>query len=84
MASLLTDVAERVGAVFATSFKAAGYDIKSAPIYAHALVGMVTYVGRWWTELRKPSIEDVASHLAALAWMGLRHLPKRPTRQRSG
>jgi hypothetical protein len=25
------------------------------------------------------SIEEVANHLAALAWMGLRHLPKKPT-----
>lgn len=82
MASLLTDVAERVGQVFATSFKAAGYDAKAAPIYAHALVGMVTFVGRWWTEIRKPSVEDVASHISALAWMGLRHLPKKPTRAR--
>ena len=79
MASLLNDVAERVGAVFAASFKAAGYDAKAAPIYAHALVGMVTYVGRWWTDRRKPSVEEVASHLAALAWMGLRHLPKKPS-----
>ena len=30
------------------------------------------------TALRKPAIEEVASHIAALAWMGLRHLPKRP------
>jgi AcrR family transcriptional regulator len=82
MASLLNDVAERVSDVFAASFKAAGYDPKSAPIYAHALVGMVTFVGKWWTETRKPSVEDVANHLAALAWMGLRHLPKRPTRTR--
>lgn len=85
MASLLTDVAERVGAVFAASFKAAGYDAKSAPIYAHALIGMVTFVGRWWTDQRKPPVEEVSSHIAALAWMGLRHLPKKPTRSpRSG
>jgi AcrR family transcriptional regulator len=82
MQSLLNDVAERVGDVFAASFKSAGYDPKSAPIYAHALVGMVTFVGRWWTETRKPSVEEVANHLAALAWMGLRHLPKRPTSKR--
>jgi AcrR family transcriptional regulator len=82
MASLLNDVAERVGSVFAASFKAAGYDPRTAPIYAHALVGMVTFVGRWWTETRKPSVEEVASHLAALAWMGLRHLPKKPRRKR--
>jgi AcrR family transcriptional regulator len=82
MASLLNDVAERVGDVFASSFKAAGYDPKTAPIYAHALVGMVTFVGRWWTETRKPSVEEVANHLSALAWMGLRHLPKRPSRRK--
>jgi len=82
MASLLNDVAERVGDVFAASFKAAGFDPKTAPIYAHALVGMVTFVGRWWTETRKPSIEEVANHISALAWMGLRHLPRRPSRRK--
>jgi len=80
MSSLLNDVAERVADVFATTFKQAGYDPKTAPIYAHALVGMVTFVGQWWTETRKPPVEDVAKHLAALAWMGLRHLPRRPAR----
>jgi hypothetical protein len=39
---------------------------------------MVTFVGQWWTDARKPDVEEVASHLAALAWMGLRHLPKKP------
>lgn len=80
MASLLNDVATRVGDVFAASFKAAGYDARAAPIYAHALIGMVTFVGQWWTESRKPPVEEVANHLAALAWMGLRHLPKKPGR----
>jgi hypothetical protein len=66
--------------VFAEQFRRAGYDRKAAPIYAHALVGMVAFVGQWWTESHKPlAPEAVASHLAALAWMGLRHLPRRPT-----
>ncbi len=78
LSSLLSDVAERVGRVFAVAFKEAGYDAKTAPLYAHALVGMVTFVGQWWTEVRKPSVDKVASHLAGLAWMGLRHLPKQP------
>jgi AcrR family transcriptional regulator len=78
MSSLLNDVAERVADVFTATFKKAGYDPKTAPVYAHALVGMVTFVGQWWTETRKPPVEEVASHIAALAWMGLRHLPKRP------
>jgi AcrR family transcriptional regulator len=79
MSSLLNDVAERVGDVFSAALKDAGYDPRNAPIYAHALIGMVTYVGQWWTEVRKPDVEEVAKHIAALAWMGLRHLPKRPT-----
>ena len=78
MSSLLNDVAERVADVFTATFKKAGYDARTAPIYAHALVGMVTFVGQWWTETRTPPVEEVASHIAALAWMGLRHLPKRP------
>jgi AcrR family transcriptional regulator len=82
MSSLLNDVAERVGDLFTASFKSAGYDAKAAPIYAHALVGMVTFVGQWWTHVRKPPVDEVAGHIAALAWMGLRHLPKRPARIR--
>ena len=80
MSSLLSDVAERVGDVFSAAFKNAGYDPKAAPIYAHALIGMVTFVGQWWMDAKKPPVEDVAAHIAALAWMGLRHLPKRPKR----
>jgi AcrR family transcriptional regulator len=79
MSSLLNDVAERVSEAFVTAFKAVGYDPKAAPIYAHALIGMVTSVGQWWMESRKPSVEEVASHIAALAWRGLRRLPKKPT-----
>ena len=34
---------------------------------------------QWWTESKKPpATEAVASHIAALAWMGLRHLPRLP------
>ena len=79
MSSLLNDLAERVGDVFAAAFKKAGYGVKAAPIYAHALIGMVTSVGQWWIETRKPSLEEVASHIVALAWMGLGRLPRRPT-----
>jgi len=79
MSSLLNELADRVGDVFVSAFKEAGYDPKAAPIYANALIGMVTFVGKWWTEERKPPVEEVAKHIGALAWMGLRHLPKRPT-----
>jgi len=80
LSGMLNDVAERVGNIFASAFKQAGYDPRAAPVYAHALVGMVTFVGQWWRESRRFSVERVASHLAALAWMGLRHLPREPAR----
>jgi len=82
ISSLLNGLAERVGDVFVSALQEAGYDTKAAPIYANALIGMVTFVGTWWTEERKPNIEEVAKHISALAWMGLRHLPKRPTLRR--
>lgn len=79
MPALLYDIADRVSAIFTEQFRKAGYDAKTAPIYAHALVGMVAFVGQWWTESRKPPpVQRVAGHIAALAWMGLRHLPRRP------
>lgn len=79
MPALMFDLADRVGDVFTDMFRRAGYDAKAAPIYAHALVGMVAFVGQWWTESRKPPpAEVVASHVAALGWMGLRHLPIKP------
>jgi AcrR family transcriptional regulator len=81
--ALMYELADRVGAVFTNLFRQAGYDAKTAPIYAHALVGMVAFVGQWWTESRRPPpAETVASHVAALAWMGLRHLPAKPTLQK--
>ena len=79
MPALMYDLADRVGGIFSEIFRTAGYDAKAAPIYAHALVGMVAFVGQWWTEApRPPAAEAVASHIAALAWMGLRHLPRKP------
>jgi len=80
MPALMYDLADRISDVFTEQFGEAGYDSKFAPIYAHALVGMVAFVGQWWTESQQaPSVETVASHIGALAWTGLRHLPKRPT-----
>ena len=79
-ASMLADIASQVGCIFTEEFERAGYDGRFAPIYAQALIGMVTSVGEWWDEDRSRPVEDVASHVAALAWMGLRHLPRNPAR----
>jgi len=81
LANLLAEVGDRVGSVFTAEFKKAGYDPKAAPVYSQALIGMVTFVGQWWVHHPKMSADEVASHIAALSWMGLRHLPKKPARR---
>jgi len=79
MPALMYDLADRVGAIFTEQFRKAGYDAKAAPIYAHALVGMVAFVGQWWTESRnhRPWRPWRATSRRSRGW-GLRHLPRRP------
>lgn len=84
LANLLAEVAERVGNVLRSEFKRAGYDTRAAPLYAQALIGMVTFVGQWWVHDSKMSAEEAASHISALAWMGLRHLPQKPAKLATG
>jgi AcrR family transcriptional regulator len=71
---------DRVGAIFRRELARAGYDRRVAPLYASAVLGMVTQAGRWWADGRKISRDEAVRHIAALGWMGLRHLPKRPAR----
>jgi AcrR family transcriptional regulator len=76
---VIDDLAQRVSEVFRSELQRAGYNPKLAPIYANALIGMVTQVGQWWAAEGRPfSLDHVARHVAALGWMGLRHLPKDP------
>src|ERR1043166_4966752 len=76
---VIDELADRVGDIFVSELKKAGFAPKVSPIYAHALVGMVTQVGQWWAhETRSFSVEQVARHVASLGWMGMRHLPKEP------
>jgi AcrR family transcriptional regulator len=78
MAGLLSDVARKAEEVLAGFFAESGLDIASAPIYAHAIVGMVVGVGAWWAEEREPSKEMVVAHLTALSYVGLSKLPRDP------
>ncbi|MDC3378786.1 TetR/AcrR family transcriptional regulator [Planctomycetota bacterium] len=81
MSSLINDLAGRVGHVFEGALRdAGGYDPAAAPIYAHALVGMVSFVGQWWADNQEQDMDAVAGHLTALAWLGLRRLPLEPER----
>jgi AcrR family transcriptional regulator len=78
LASLLSDIASHVSVILAREFKTRGYDTKNAPVYAHALVGMVAVVGQWWLYAGSPGRDAVAAHLVNLAWNGLSDLEKKP------
>lgn len=79
---VIDDLALRVTEVFTKEFTRAGYAPAISPIFAHALVGMVTQVGQWWAaEGRSVDPEYVVKHLSALGWLGLRHLPRIKTRR---
>lgn len=80
MAGLLGDVAAKAEEVLRGFFSRSGVDLEAAPLYAHALVGMVVHVGGWWAEVRTPSKERVAMYLTALVYHGLQRLPRDPTR----
>ncbi|MEO7803531.1 MAG: TetR/AcrR family transcriptional regulator [Actinomycetota bacterium] len=77
-ATLIGDIASQVEHIFLGEFKRRGYEPKLAPLYSHALVGMVALVGQWWLEAGKPSREKVAAHLVNLAWNGLGNLELKP------
>ncbi|MGH8904813.1 MAG: TetR/AcrR family transcriptional regulator [Egibacteraceae bacterium] len=78
MAGLLSDVAAKAEEVLTGFFAESGIDLAAAPLYAHAMVGMVVYVGAWWSEERELPKEVVAAHLTALTYMGLSRLPRDP------
>ena len=79
-ASLIGDIADRVEHILADEFKRRGYERQLAPLYSHALVGMVALVGEWWLDEGKPKRADVAAHLVNLAWNGLGSLDPNPVR----
>lgn len=64
--------------MLAAQFKSRGYETKTAPLYARALVGMVALVGQWWLEAGKPKRREVVAHIVNLAWNGLKDLDPAP------
>lgn len=80
LASVIGDIASQVEYLFVGEFKKRGYDVKLAPLYSQALVGMVALVGQWWLDAGKPSRDEVSAHLVNLAWNGLKDLEPDPAR----
>ncbi len=77
-ASLISDATSQVEHILVAEFKQRGFDPKTAPMYAQALVGMVALTGQWWLDARKPKKAEVAAHLVNLAYNGLSHLEAKP------
>ncbi len=76
--SLLNDAISQVEHILAGDFERRGFDPTLAPLYAQALVGMVSVTAMWWLDVREPSKEVVAAHLVNLCWNGLTRLDPHP------
>ncbi|WP_072806993.1 TetR/AcrR family transcriptional regulator [Rhodococcoides yunnanense] len=76
--SLLNDAVGQVGHILAGDFLRRGFDPGFAPLYAQALVGMVSMTAQWWLDVREPSKEVVAAHVVNLCWNGLTNLEAAP------
>ncbi|HEY9313085.1 TetR/AcrR family transcriptional regulator [Williamsia sp.] len=76
--SLLNDAISQVEHILGSDFERRGRDPALAPLYAQALVGMVTSTAQWWLDVREPSKEVVAAHLVNLCWNGLVNLEDDP------
>ncbi len=76
--TLLSDVAIEVSGLLASQFAAHDLDPHTAPLYAQMLVGIVAMPAQWWLENRTMSKEEVAAHMANLAWNGLRAIEPEP------
>ena len=76
--SLLNDAISQVEHILAGDFERRGFDPSLAPLYAQALVGMVSNTAQWWLDVREPAKEVVAAHLVNLCWNGLTRLEPNP------
>lgn len=76
--SLLNDAISQVEHILAGDFERRGFDPALAPLYAQALVGMVSVTAQWWLDVREPPKEVVAAHLVNLCWNGLTRLDANP------
>lgn len=76
--SLLNDAISQVEHILAGDFERRGFDPGLAPLYAQALVGMVSVTAQWWLDVRQPEKEVVAAHLVNLCWNGLTRLDPTP------
>lgn len=83
-ASILSDITAQVEDLLAEPLRRHGYNVRFAPIYAQALVGMVAMAGGYWIEDGELTKREVAAHLVNLAWNGiserLEHEPRLITR----
>lgn len=76
--SLLNEAVGQVGHILAADFSRRGFDATYAPLYAQALVGMVSMTAQWWLDVREPPKEVVAAHVVNLCWNGLTNLEAVP------
>ncbi len=76
--TVIGETGDHLRSIFEQAFEHAGFEPTFSLLYAHALIGMVVQATQWWVENQDMPMEEAARHVAAISWMGLRHLPKKP------
>lgn len=76
--TVIGETGDHLRVIFDEALERAGFNPQFSLLYAHALIGMVVQATHWWVDNPEISIEEVGRHVAAISWMGLRHLPKNP------
>ena len=67
---MLDGLATNITEVIAGRIQAMGGDPSPAPIFANALIGIGSHVGRWWREHPDVSLEQVTKETTDLVWSG--------------
>jgi AcrR family transcriptional regulator len=67
---MLDSLANHITQIIAGQIRAMGLDPSPAPIYANALIGIGTHVGRWWRDHPEVSLDQVTTHTTDLIWSG--------------
>ncbi len=67
---MLDGLAKDIALVIAAQIRAMGRDPSPAPIYANALVGIGTHVGRWWRDHPDISLDQVTTQTTDFIWSG--------------
>lgn len=77
-ATIIGDATAHVESLLLRAYQARGVDVKSIPLVAQALTGMVAITGQWWLAHPEFTKQEVVEQLISLTWNGIHHIGLEP------